>query len=1079
MADDISKKILITAESKIGSVKEDILSLNQSLEQQLTTQKLLELQGKRNSDAYIDISSQVRLTKQAIRDSNKELDNAVKAFNAQSNSIQQNRALLSTLTAEYIKLSQAEGNTSAATIKMKGDIDRLTTTLKDQEKAIGQSNRNVGNYEESISRALSKINPGFQQFGGSISEIVKIGGFLPTVLKTAGNAITSFIGNAGRTVVNGFGMMKQSAGAATEEIEANTEALNEVAPAAEETAAATAGTATAFEVLGSAVSAIIAIFLVGMTAVQKWFSFMQTFQPQADKWAQNMAGWKAAANSIAVTIKNGDWGSMAKNFREAGDEAKTTTGYLQDLNREQLISNTLSQAEDAQVRDNMLKMRDRATSASEANKIYSDTLSILQNQYNRVSALAKDSYDKTIRQAIASYSLNEEQRKGLLDLSHGYQATLQYAERLQYLGVVNKDLLQKMATAMEPIIQADAKLEQRDQLIQNREDQKKAKAEEAKQKAAADAAKGREQLAEAQHELDEINNERIISIGREYELQMDSYSKELAAVDSHFSELLFKNAQFIANQEKLKAKTKNPDAKAKYDESIKAAYLYQEQLEKEHQNNLEEIITNGNKRAIEATKKTFNELINIKNESIKNDEQRQLAQLAQQEEEEKEGLKNQTDNLEQNINERKNIIANKEKELVTTKTDIQKKALSEEIASLNIVQNKELDDLGTFWEIYLAMTKKYAEAVKSVKEDAAAEAQKNIDEANVLKTGVDGASPDIKANLAAQQKMLDDDHDFNLKKLIDGKITADEFYKIDQKYITDSNALKNKAAKDHKKDQLKLANDIASSGFEIARQAIQRQSQVQEVAMENQKNHDLQNQSLTSTQKYEINEKYRILEGQQKQKEFKDNQKLAIAQALINGALAMMKTTANTGFPLAFAFDPIVAAQTALEIGVIAAQKAPAYATGGVHYQSNGKGSLLKGPGTGTSDSMNARLSNGESVINAKSTSMFAPLLSAINEAGGGISFGSVSQIKNPWITQGFASGGVFNTYMPVGDSGMRPQTVTTNNRIHPDDINSMVTGIVSGVNNAVKNMPAPVTDIKDINYQNKRLSNVYDRINY
>lgn len=50
-------------------------------------------------------------------------------------------------------------------------------------------------------------------------------------------------------------------------------------------------------------------------------------------------------------------------------------------------------------------------------------------------------------------------------------------------------------------------------------------------------------------------------------------------------------------------------------------------------------------------------------------------------------------------------------------------------------------------------------------------------------------------------------------------------------------------------------------------------------------------------------------------------------------------------------------------------------------------GGLVNGPGTGTSDSIPARLSNGESVINARSTAMFGPLLSSLNQAGGGVAF--------------------------------------------------------------------------------------------
>ena len=51
------------------------------------------------------------------------------------------------------------------------------------------------------------------------------------------------------------------------------------------------------------------------------------------------------------------------------------------------------------------------------------------------------------------------------------------------------------------------------------------------------------------------------------------------------------------------------------------------------------------------------------------------------------------------------------------------------------------------------------------------------------------------------------------------------------------------------------------------------------------------------------------------------------------------------------------------------------------------RGGYVSGPGTGTSDSIAARLSNGESVMNAKSTAMFGPLLSSLNQAGGGVAF--------------------------------------------------------------------------------------------
>lgn len=53
------------------------------------------------------------------------------------------------------------------------------------------------------------------------------------------------------------------------------------------------------------------------------------------------------------------------------------------------------------------------------------------------------------------------------------------------------------------------------------------------------------------------------------------------------------------------------------------------------------------------------------------------------------------------------------------------------------------------------------------------------------------------------------------------------------------------------------------------------------------------------------------------------------------------------------------------------------------------QGGYVSGPGSGTSDSIPARLSNGESVMNANTTAMFAPLLSHLNVLGGGVAFAS------------------------------------------------------------------------------------------
>ena len=109
---------------------------------------------------------------------------------------------------------------------------------------------------------------------------------------------------------------------------------------------------------------------------------------------------------------------------------------------------------------------------------------------------------------------------------------------------------------------------------------------------------------------------------------------------------------------------------------------------------------------------------------------------------------------------------------------------------------------------------------------------------------------------------------------------------------------------------------------------------------------------------------------------------LALAQIAIESGVAIAKSISaamgSKSIPEAIA--NIAMAATAITTGItsaIASVKSAKFATGG----------YVSGPGTGTSDSINARLSNGESVINARSTAMFGPLLSSLNQAGGGIAF--------------------------------------------------------------------------------------------
>jgi len=146
-------------------------------------------------------------------------------------------------------------------------------------------------------------------------------------------------------------------------------------------------------------------------------------------------------------------------------------------------------------------------------------------------------------------------------------------------------------------------------------------------------------------------------------------------------------------------------------------------------------------------------------------------------------------------------------------------------------------------------------------------------------------------------------------------------------------------------------------------------------------------------------------------------------QAAARSVVAVAEGTAQTakvGFPQNI---PLLIGYAAQAIGIIAAimsavksakgsagsadsPAAPPTNNGPALPKPRGmaSGGMVYGPGSGQSDLIPTMLSSGESVINAQSTSMFRPLLSSINQIGGG---------------KGFANGGMamnFNTATSLGN---------------------------------------------------------------
>lgn len=163
---------------------------------------------------------------------------------------------------------------------------------------------------------------------------------------------------------------------------------------------------------------------------------------------------------------------------------------------------------------------------------------------------------------------------------------------------------------------------------------------------------------------------------------------------------------------------------------------------------------------------------------------------------------------------------------------------------------------------------------------------------------------------------------------------------------------------------------------------------------------------------------------------------LALGEIMVNMGVAIsegIRSAAGVKFPATIpAIVSIIAQIVSGMTSAISTVKSAKFAEGG----------LVTGPGTGTSDSIPAMLSNGESVINARSTQQFAPLLSAINQAGGGAPIGSVT----------------------ADISGMAVGATEAAGALAAD-------AIAASVSDAMRDMPAPVVSVEEISRTQNRVN--------
>lgn len=163
----MAEKIVIgEIDLNIDKATKDAQSLKQTIE--LLKGELAKAKdvGGETSKEYIELSAALKQTQKEYNTQIGLIGKSVQADTAKAGSIEQLRAKLSVVSAQWANLSEDERkNTELGQKLTKQKLD-LTNALKAEEKATGDTRRNVGNYTEGIKDATGALNqfiPGASQ----------------------------------------------------------------------------------------------------------------------------------------------------------------------------------------------------------------------------------------------------------------------------------------------------------------------------------------------------------------------------------------------------------------------------------------------------------------------------------------------------------------------------------------------------------------------------------------------------------------------------------------------------------------------------------------------------------------------------------------------------------------------------------------------------------------------------------------------------------------------------------------------------------------------------------------------------
>jgi len=349
--------------------------------------------------------------------------------------------------------------------------------------------------------------------------------------------------------------------------------------------------------------------------------------------------------------------------------------------------------------------------------------------------------------------------------------------------------------------------------------------------------------------------------------------------------------------------------------------------------------------------------------------------------------------------------------------------------------------------------KRVDDAKKTAQELELLNAQLNYE----LSKGSTGELDAWKKLQQARINLINEQKDDAVKTTQEG---SDERIKIEKEAELEIAKIKKESIKDVEKveqksreDRIKENRATAVAFIGIAQQLADSLAQIQANQIQSELNADkdkfdgkatllqqqldagLISQAEYNAQKSKLDSDYAKKESELKRKQFEANKQSQIINAIMGTAQGVIQGL-NAAPPLSFIMSALAGALGAVQIGIIQSQPTPKFAKGGVF---GGKSHSSGGTKGTFDDGTQIEVEKDEAffVLNKRSTGMISRL-SAINQAGGGVPL----MEKGGALT--FASGGAF--------SGSAGRSVTEQ------------TYMQTMLMNAIRSIPNPIVDVKDIN---------------